>query len=384
MNALEVSSKVSAVAATFARDRAARQRRRGLERADFEALAKAGFLLTGVPAAQGGLFVDVPSSTRAISELLRVLGRADPSVALVSSMHPAVASFWLAQPAPPEACAAAFAEQLRWVGQSALEGHWWGTITSEPGSGGDVAKSRSVARKDAGAGGYTISGQKHFASGSGIASYMITSAVAEGEAEADWFFIDVRDRTWDGSTGMKIIAEWDGHGMTATQSHAFELRGLPAARFGWPGNVRGITAMAGAFVSTLFAAVVVGVVETAIEQAREALGKRKESMRPYEQVEWVRAENEAWLIAQAFEGMRRAVEAKGSAALLDALRGKEVIAELAESVTRRICNAVGGASYSRSSPFGYYFEDVRALGFLRPPWGLAFEQLFERGFAEPR
>lgn len=381
MDARQVLSRVTAVADTFARDRPARQRRRALDRADFDALAEAGFLLTGVPADQGGLFQDVRTSTRPISEILRVLGRADPSVALVCSMHPAVTAFWLGQPEPPPSYAAAWNDQRRWVAESALGGHWWGTITSEPGSGGDVAKSRAQARRDTAGDGYRLSGQKHFGSGSGIASYMITTAVADGDAEADWFFLDVGAARWDGSTGVTLIAEWDGHGMGATQSHAFEFTGFPAGRFAWPGNLLGVTEAVGAFVSTLFSAVIVGVVETAIGQARETLRKRKASLRPYEQVEWVRAENDAWLIAQAFEGMRRAVDDKGSAALLEALRGKETIADLAESVTRRIGTVVGGGSYHRSSPFGYYLEDVRALGFLRPPWGLAFDQLFERGFA---
>jgi alkylation response protein AidB-like acyl-CoA dehydrogenase len=384
MDALEVLSNVAKVAAGFAGDRSARQRRRKLERADFVALAEAGFLLTGLPEAQGGLWRDVASSVRPISEILRVIARGDSSVALVCSMHPAVLSFWLAQPRPPAQHAAAWDEQLRWLGQTVVDGHFWGTITSEPGSGGDVTKSRAVARKadskTASKGGYVIAGQKHFGSGSGIASYMITSAVAEGEEQADWFFLDVRDAVWDGSTGARLIGEWDGHGMIATQSHAFEFNGFPAVRFAWPGNLLGITAAAGAVVGTLFTAVIVGVVESAVEQARDALRKRM-SLSPYEQIEWVRAENEAWLIAQAFEGMRRAVEANGSAASLEVLRGKVTIAELAESVTRRICNVIGGGSFNRSSPFGFYFEDVRALGFLRPPWGLAFDQLFERGMS---
>ncbi len=383
MDARQVLSNVSAVADTFARDRPARQRRRTLARADFEALAEAGFLLTGVPAHQGGLFHDVATSTRPISEILRVLGRADPSVALVCSMHPAVIAFWLAQPEPPPAYAVAWNDQRRWVADSALGGHWWGTITSEPGSGGDVAKSRARARRDADGEGYRLSGQKHFGSGSGITSYMITTAVADSDAAPDWFFLDVRAANRAGFPGAALLAEWDGHGMGATDSHAFEFTEFPAVRFAWPGNLLGVTEAAGAFVSTLFSAVIVGVVDTAIGQAREALRKRKASLRPYEQVEWVRAENDAWLIVQAFEGMRRAVDDKGPAALLDALRGKETIAELAESVTRRIGTVVGGGSYHRSSPFGYYFEDVRALGFLRPPWGLAFDQLFERGFAAP-
>ena len=378
MDAAGVLSSITTIADGFARDRPSRQRRRALDPADFKALADAGFLLTGVPASQGGLFRDVRTSTRPISEILRVLGRADPSVALVCAMHPAVIAFWLAQPEPPPAYAAAWDDQVHQVAATAREGHWWGTITSEPGSGGDVTRTRTRARPHDD--GYRITGQKHFGSGSGIVSYMITTAMADGDAQADWFFLDVRRAGGDAASGMALIAEWDGHGMAATQSHALAFTEFPAVRFAWPGNLLGVTEAAGAIVSTLFSAVIVGVVEAAIGQARETLGPRQASLRPYDQVEWVRAENEAWLITQAFEGMRRGVETTGSAALLEALRGKETIADLAESVTRRLCHILGGGTFHRSSPFGYYVEDVRALGFLRPPWGLAFDQLFARGW----
>jgi hypothetical protein len=42
---------------------------------------------------------------------------------------------------------------------------------------------------------------------------------------------------------------------------------------------------------------------------------------------------------------------------------------------------LGGGTYSRRSPFAHWFEDVRALGFLRPPWGLAFDGLLATSFA---
>ena len=58
------------------------------------------------------------------------------------------------------------------------------------------------------------------------------------------------------------------------------------------------------------------------------------------------------------------------------LRGKEAVAELAESSLGRLVRVLGGGSYSRRSPFASWFEDVRALGFLRPPWGLAYDSLF--------
>jgi hypothetical protein len=166
--------------------------------------------------------------------------------------------------------------------------------------------------------------------------------------------------------------------MTATQSHAFEFTGYAATRLAWPGNLTTVSGVAGAFVSSVFASVVVGVVQAAFELARTQVARRRETLRPFEEVEWARVENEAWLIDQAYEGMLRAVEAKGSEAVLEALHAKTAIAELAESVTSRICRVVGGGTYHRASPFGAAFEDVRALGFLRPPWVLAYDSILSR------
>ena len=52
------------------------------------------------------------------------------------------------------------------------------------------------------------------------------------------------------------------------------------------------------------------------------------------------------------------------------------IALLAESILTRLCRIAGGGAYARHSPLGFWFEDVRALGFLRPPWALAADALF--------
>ena len=58
-------------------------------------------------------------------------------------------------------------------------------------------------------------------------------------------------------------------------------------------------------------------------------------------------------------------------AMRAAIRGKVAVAELSEQALLRLTRVVGGGSFSASSPFASWFEDVRALGFLRPPWGLA-------------
>ena len=56
-------------------------------------------------------------------------------------------------------------QQLAEVYRSVKEGHWWGTITSEPGSGGDVTRSQATARRAGGKLDYRLTGRKHFGSG---------------------------------------------------------------------------------------------------------------------------------------------------------------------------------------------------------------------------
>lgn len=380
-DAAAILDRVKELSITFARERSVRQRRRELIQSDFDQLKQAGFLLTGVPVEQGGIWETVPRSTRPICEMLRVLAHGDPSVALVSSMHPAVLAFWLTTPQVPAPFQSLWESQRRWICQMAHDGAWWGTITSEPGSGGDIAKTRAAARRTTdGTTTYLLTGHKHFGSGSGICSYMMTTAVPEGETEPDLFYLDVREVPWDGSSGMKLTAPWDGHGMIATQSHGFAFESFPTMRVAWPGNLRALAAASGAFIGCAFTAVIVGIVETAISAARQQLESRQSSLRAYEKVEWTRAELDGWLIQQAFEGMLRAVESGGDPRR-DVLQGKAAIAELAESALGRLCRVMGGGSYARYSPFGFWAQDVRALGFLRPPWGLAYDTLYEGAWA---
>ncbi|HUG14751.1 MAG TPA: acyl-CoA dehydrogenase family protein [Thermomicrobiales bacterium] len=371
-----IVDNVQEISTQFARDRHDRQHRRHLEPADFEHLRDAGYLLTSLPVEYGGTWQGIQRSTREVAETLRVLARGDSSVALVASMHPAVLGTpsWLTIPHAPEPFAEAWEAQRRWVFETASEGAWWGTISSEPGSGGDLLRTRAAARPVDASPSYRITGQKHFGSGTGITSYIITTAVPEGESEPDWFFIDMRGVPWDGSAGMTLVGAWDGHGMIATQSHGMRFDDVPATRAAWPGYSDKERAKPRGLGVCLFAAVVVGIVDVALETARAQLERRRESLSAYEQVEWTRAEMEGWLILQAYEGVLRAVEDHAGQGTL---MGKTAIAELAETMMSRLCRVLGGGTYARHSPFGFWLQDVRALGFLRPPWSLAFEGMFK-------
>jgi hypothetical protein len=135
-------------------------------------------------------------------------------------------------------------------------------------------------------------------------------------------------------------------------------------------------------VASLFTAVVLGVLDEAVGLAREQLAKKADTLRAYEQVEWARAEKNHWLCVQAYEGGLRAVEQGDPVrAMHGALRAKESVAELAEASLLGLTRVLGGGTYSQRSPFARWFEDVRALGFLRPPWGLAYDNLFLTSFA---
>jgi alkylation response protein AidB-like acyl-CoA dehydrogenase len=367
----ELHGAVGELAARWSEQRADRQSRRSLDAADFTALRDAGFLRAVVPIGDGGLWDGVGATTRHICAALRTLAAADPSVALVSAMHPAVLGFWMAN---------ADADQPRWEAQrrdvaaTARDGLQWGTVTSEPGSGGDIAKTRTVAVPD-GDDRYLLTGDKHFGSGFGISAFMFTTARPDGEDPAA-FYLDVRDVTGDADP-MRITAPWDGAGMAATQSHAFRLESMPATRLAWNRPLPEMQLGCGGFTMALFAAVVLGVFDAAMAEATRVLTPRRETMRAYEQTEWARADADHWLAQAAFDRLLTTVEQGDAVQAMHAgLRAKVSIAELAEQSLSRLARVVGGGAYSRRSPFSHWYEDVRALGFLRPPWALAYDQVF--------
>src|SRR5262245_36039410 len=252
MDVHTILENVRELSARFVAERGERQQRRGLVAADFVQLRDAGFHLAGVPVDYGGIWESVRQSTRPLCELLRTLAHGDSSVAPVCAMHPTVLVFWMATPRVPSPFQPGWEAQRRRIFQTVCEGAWWGTITSEPGSGGDLAKTQAVARPGPTDGAYRLSGQKAFGSGSGTTSYMLTTAVPEGETSPDVFFLDMRQVTWDGAAGVTLTSAWDGYGMAATQSHALRFEDFPATRIAWPGHLTHLQEAAGGHNQCLF------------------------------------------------------------------------------------------------------------------------------------
>ena len=375
MSVNAILTGVSNLAQEWAAQRPDRQQRTKAEPEDFEALRHLGVPLLGVPVEFGGLWDTPALSSRPICTMLRMLAQGDPSVTLASSMHQLVLSSWRTA-LVEEPLKDAWARQRAEVFQTVHDGAWWGTLVSEPGSGGDSSsRSSQAVAVTKGSLNYRLSGQKHFGSGSGITSYMITRAVPEGETDLDLFYLKVVDVPWDGSTGMKLTAEWRGQGMMSTNSHAFEFQDFPATRVAAPGTQFDSPAAQG-LSSMAFTSVIVGVVDAAMDYVRAHLRSQSSSLRAFQQVEWTGAEQEAWLIEQAWEGGMRNFE-QSNATTRPFLLAKQSVAQLAESVLDRLCRITGGSSYTWYAPLGAWREDIRALGYLRPPWALAFDQMYQ-------
>lgn len=384
MSIASILEQAPVVAREWAAQREERQQRTEGDPADFERLRRLGVPLMAVPVDEGGTWESLAQSARPICTMLRTLAQGDPSITLSSAMHHLVLSSWRI-PTVPEPYAADWARQRQEVFQTVRDGCWWGTIVSEPGSGGDTSKTRSRCTPEApGSLAYRISGQKHFGSGSGLTSFMTTRALPDNEEAPDLFFLEVRGHPWDGSTGMKLTAPWRGHGMMSTNSHAFEFQNFPATRVAWPCHQQELMAANGGLGSMAFTSVVAGVVDAAMAYTRERLGSAMaggSSLRAFQQVEWTLAEQESWLIDQAWEGAMRSFDREESNRRT-VLLAKESVARLAESAVGRLCKLSGGTAYTWYSPLGAWYEDVRALGYLRPPWALAFDNLFQMSWQE--
>lgn len=384
MTVESILEQIPKLAKEWASQRADRQTRTKADPADYEQLRKLGVPLMSVPVEFGGTWESIEQFARPFCMLLRTLAQGDPSITLASAMHQGVLASWRI-PSVPEPHNEAWQKQRREVFQTVLDGAWWGTIVSEPGSGGDTGQTRSLCVPEASDSlEYRMSGQKHFGSASGLTSFMTTRAVPQGETTPDLFFLEVRNQPWDGSTGMRLSAEWRGHGMMSTNSHAFEFKDFPATRVAWPGHQSEIMAASSGLGGMSWCSVIAGIVDAAMDYTRQRLRETRRqgnSLRSFQQVEWTMAEQEAFLIDRAWEGTLQMMD-RGIVDRRTILMTKESIARLSESVLSRLCKLTGGTAYTWYCPLGAWLQDVQALGYLRPPWALAFDNLYNMGWQE--
>ncbi|MFJ4205830.1 hypothetical protein ACIP2Y_40230 [Streptomyces sviceus] len=357
--------------------RLASERRSGareLSADDFAAVAATGFHQLLVPEAMGGLWASTARSTRAVAHAISLIAAGDSSLALILSMEP-VAMFvtgWLADFHVDEADPTWLRQREEFVGLLASGAGAWGVLLSERDG---VIRSSAKQSPD---GDWSISGEKSSGSGWDHVAFMLTNAVPEGEDRPDLFVLDLRDR--QNLSGVSVSRTWDGHGMTASGSHAVVLNDAPVWRVTWPGRQDLLNRMASGPTIGCRLAPFVGIVRAAVAAAAERLRTRGGTRSGLESVEWAQAQAAGWLVDQAFEGVLRATETGESAESFGhmARLAKLAVSEQAENALQHISRALGGMTYSQGSPFGWWHSDVRAMAFIRPTLATTVDELNEQ------
>ena len=257
-------------------------------------------------------------------------------------------------------------KQRAWAFSNATK-DFWGTVSSEPGTGGDLSKTTCVANRSTNnlEMDYELFGAKHFGSGFGISKFMVTTAIPNRENSPDLFVVSPI-----GSNRCKVTSEWNAIGMKATQSHGVEFIGEPAKRVVYRGGMRKLVTATGGFFACCYSAAIVGIVDIALETAREKANLNS----GFAASRWPMIEMEYWKICAYLDSMIQCIE-QAENSRDHCVKGKMAIAELAEEILLQLCRVVGGWSLMHNSPYGHWLQDVRALGFLRPPWPLSHKIL---------
>jgi alkylation response protein AidB-like acyl-CoA dehydrogenase len=244
--------------------REAEQTRAGHTRVAAATLAElraSGILAGPVPKYLGGS----GNSLRQCAQAVRLLAQKAPATALAIAMplgNAATARI------PDSAVASHLRQQLdagrRWVAHQAVAGRILAVANSEPGSGGDLSRTRTIATLgDDGV--FRLTGKKSFATIGPDADYFLCAARTQDTDVIDGFFV-ARD-----APGVMLDDRWDPLGMRATASVGLTLDSAPSsALLGFPGCLQGVNARH--WSTVLFAAVFVGVGEGALAAAVDAVG----------------------------------------------------------------------------------------------------------------
>lgn len=308
------------------------------------------------------------------AEAVRIVARHAPSTALALAMPLGnAATTRIPASVVPAAARPALAEGRAWIAERVHAGRLLAVANSEPGAGGDLAQTRTAARRrDDGV--YLLTGKKAFATLGPDADYFLCAARKDGAAGAagvDGFFV-ARD-----APGLRVGDDWQGLGMRTTASVGLELQDAPAAALlGYPGCLTGTSARH--WSTVLFSAVFVGLAEGALDVAVQHAGKDSA---------WARATlADTALSIDAAAGLVEAVSHDEpwpfpAARQERARRAKTFAARIAVEAATRAAILGGGRSYREHHPIARLLRDALAAPLLRPPLPAAMDAIADELFA---
>jgi butyryl-CoA dehydrogenase len=317
-------------------------------------------LAAPVPRALGGRGADLFCTARAIR---RVAQRA-PSTALCMSMPLGnAANTRLTDEAVAPHLRGALGRGRAFIAERALAGDILAVANSEPGSGGDMANTKTRALRDA-QGNVRLTGQKSFATLGPDADFFLCSARTEDGA-LDAFFVGRL------AEGVTLADDWDALGMRATASVGLTLDGaLAVATFVYPGAIGSVNARH--WSTLLMAAVFVGIGEGALAAALECAPRGSG---------WARSMlAECALSLDAASGFLDAVAREESTPCTSAYaercrRVKSFAARTAVEVSSRCMMISGGRAYRAEHAVARALLDAAAGPLLRPPLAQAMDAI---------
>lgn len=323
-------------------------------------LLRSGLLTSTLPSELGGAGVSLLSYTSRVAALARVA----PSAALLGVMPSAtIAIARLPEELVPAGERGAFRARRKKMADEALAGRIFGVANTEPGSGGDLKNTKTVAEVDS-EGQTRLTGYKAFASfGAKADVWMCSARDDEGIVEA--YLVSAS------APGLTYVGNWDAVGMRGTESLAIQLQAAPAEDvLGYRGMLEGPNAR---HFSTLgFAAVFAGVARGAFDEARAVAGTSALA-----DVKLVEVEARVEAAESLIESVSRVCEtwplprgAKRRANL-----AKTFAAEAGVFAAETAVLLLGGRVYARAGRAARLLRDALAGPLLRPPLPLAYAEL---------
>jgi len=329
---------------------------------DFADLRAAGLFGLMVPERLGGMGAGFADYAAVAYELSRGNG----ATALVFNMHASVTG---ALAAVTEELAAAFglpAEALAArdrLLRTAAEGAWYAVAMSERGVGSRLSQLSTMY--DTVDGGYHIKGSKTFVSGAGHPDGYLVAA--RSSAAPDLVSQFVVPSTLD---GLVVEETWDSLGMRATSSHDLHIDAVVPAD-ALLGGVEGlaliVAQIAPHWLVASYAAVYVGVAQSAVDAAVEHLGKRGLAHLPAVRARVGRADAAVAAVKLVVDEAARRVDAAPGEAETNrwVWRAKLLAGTTAMDVAASMLEASGTSASRRGHPLERLYRDARC-GSLQP------------------
>jgi alkylation response protein AidB-like acyl-CoA dehydrogenase len=356
---------------------AQREGRRRLPSRTLDEMRSSGILAAPIPHHLGGWDASLEQTAAAV----RLVAQRAPATALALAMPLGnAATTRIPASCVPPTARVALSEGQHWIAEQVGRGRILAVANSEPGAGGDLANTKTTARRGAD-GAYRLTGRKSFATFGPDADYFLCAALrvpewAEGGPVVDGFFVSRH------AAGLHVDDRWDPAGMGPTASVGLTLRNTVAeAILGYPGCLQGINARH--WSTVLFAAVFLGIGEGALREglahaaaaggwARSTLAEhalRLDAAAGYAETV---ARDERWpLPAEARERTQRA---------------KTFAARTAVETATHVAMVSGGRCYAPNHPVFRFLCDALAGPLLRPPLPQAMDAIARQLFppvAEP-